>query len=73
MVFFNVAQRSLRLLTQFNVPLTDEESQSILVHDGQYLAENKPYAHKECWLALLLHQADVIACRVEKNKWESVQ
>lgn len=71
--FLGGAQRSIRLLQQFNVPLTEEEYKAILVHDGQYIPENKPYAHKEGWLGLLLHQADMIACTQEKRKWESMQ
>lgn len=71
--FLGGAQRSLRLLSQFNVPLSDDEYRAILIHDGQYIPENKPYAHKEGRLGLLLHMADMLACDEEKTKWESIQ
>jgi len=71
--YLGVAQRSIRLLTHYGVDLTEEEYKAILIHDGQYIPENKPYAHKEGWLGLLLHQADMIACRTEQEKWESLQ
>jgi hypothetical protein len=35
-----------------------EEAQAILYHDGQYIAENRFIAHKECPLTLLLTFAD---------------
>jgi len=71
--FLGVAQRSLRLLEQFDVPMTESEYKSILIHDGQYVEANRQYAHKEGMLGLLLHQADIIATKQEKDKWESVQ
>ena len=71
--FLGGAQRSLRVLGQFGVPTTEEEYKAILIHDGQYIPENSPYKHKEGKLGLLLHQADMIACTVEKEKWESIQ
>lgn len=71
--FLGGAQRSLRVLGQFGVPTTEEEYKAILIHDGQYIPENAPYKHKEGKLGLLLHQADMIACTVEKEKWESIQ
>jgi hypothetical protein len=52
------AQRSIRLLTYFNVPLTDDEFQAILFHDGQYVDENKTIRHKQCKLGFLVHSAD---------------
>lgn len=71
--FLGGAQRSLRLLNQFGVPTTEAEYKAILVHDGQYIPENKPYGHKEGKLGLLLHQADMLACTMEKEKWEKLQ
>ena len=71
--FLGGAQRSLRVLGQFGVPTTELEYKAILIHDGQYIPENKPYSHKEGKLGLLLHQADMLACTVEKEKWEKIQ
>lgn len=53
----NIANRSLYLVSKY-VPLSDEEAQAILYHDGQYIAENRFIAHKECPLTLLLTFAD---------------
>ena len=52
------AQRSLRLLTHFNVPLTDDEYQTILFHDGQYIDENYTVKQKESKLLNITHLAD---------------
>ena len=73
MEYLGTAQRSLRLLYEFGVPLTDLEYKAILIHDGQYIPENKPYAHKEGMLGLLLHQADMLACTMEHNKCKKMQ
>jgi len=56
-VEMQVAQRSLYLVTKY-IPLSDEEAQAILYHDGQYILENRCIAHKECPLTLLLTFAD---------------
>ncbi len=69
--YLGTAQRSLRLLTQFNVELSEDEYRAIIIHDGQYIPENKSYAHKEGWHGLLLHQADMIACKMEHEMWEN--
>jgi len=62
--------RSLFLLNHFNIDLTDDEYQAILIHAGQYNEENKPYKHKECMLAVLLHMADHLACSIERQKYK---
>jgi len=69
----STAQRSLRIFGQFNIPLTSDEYLAILLHDGMYVSENKSYAHKEGKLGLLLHQADMLACMMEREKWENIQ
>lgn len=56
-VEMQVANRSLYLVSKY-IPLSDEEAQAILYHDGQYIAENRFIAHKECPLTLLLTFAD---------------
>jgi len=57
LVHMDVATRSLFLLAQ-HVPLSDEEAQAIRYHDGQYIAENRSVAHRECRLTRLLQYAD---------------
>jgi len=56
-VEMNIATRSLYLISKY-IPLSDEEAQAILYHDGQYIEENKPVAHRECPLTLLVTFAD---------------
>ena len=56
-VEMQIANRSLYLVSKY-IPLSDEEAQAILYHDGQYIAENRFIAHKECPLTLLLTFAD---------------
>jgi hypothetical protein len=57
LVHMDVPTRSLFLLAQ-HVPLTNEEAQAIRYHDGQYIAENRSVAHRECRLTRLLQYAD---------------
>ena len=71
--YVGVAQRSLMLAAQYGITLTEDEYKAILIHDGQYIPENKPYSHKEGWLALLLHHADIIAHHTETDKWKEIQ
>jgi len=56
-VEMSIANRSLYLVTKY-IPISDEEAQAILYHDGQYIQENKFIAHRECPLTLLLTFAD---------------
>lgn len=66
-IYFPTHQRSVWLLSEFGFKLSPEEYQAILLNDGQYLQENKSYAHKTCNLALLLHMADMAAMIKEKQ------
>jgi hypothetical protein len=67
-VFMGLAVRSLFLISQY-VPLTEEEAQAIVYHDGQYIPENRVIAHREEPLTLLLSYADNWAGSVlEKRK-----
>lgn len=61
-------QRTMYILHHFNFPLSAEEYQAILLNDGAYLDENKPYRMKECKLALFLHIADRVAAFTESNQ-----
>jgi hypothetical protein len=68
-VEMQIANRSLYLVSKY-IPLSDEEAQAILYHDGQYIAENRFIAHKECPLTLLLTFADTWTCAVDEEKRE---
>jgi len=57
LVHMDVPTRSLFLVAR-HLRLTDEEAQAIRYHDGQYVAENRSVAHRECKLTRLLQYAD---------------
>ncbi len=67
------AQRSLQVLSDYDVNLPNNVYTAILIHDGQYVAENKPYAMNEGKFALLLSMSDRLACEIEKENWEAIQ
>jgi len=52
------AQRSIRILTHFEVSLTDDEYLAILGHDGMFLEENKVHKESRNKLMFFLHTAD---------------
>ena len=57
LVYLSVPVRSLYLVSQ-RFPLTEEEVQAIVYHDGQYVDDNKSVAANEEPLTLLLQYAD---------------
>lgn len=57
LVHLDLATRSLTLVLR-HIPLSDEESQAIRYHDGQYVPENQSVAHRETRLTRLLQYAD---------------
>jgi hypothetical protein len=67
-----IAQRSLYLVSKY-VPLSDEEAQAILYHDGQYILENRCIAHKECPLTLLLTFADTWTAAIYEDGREIME
>lgn len=52
------AQRSIRILSHFEISLTDDEYLAILGHDGPYNEENKVHKESRNKLMFLLHTAD---------------
>lgn len=69
--YMTVAQRSLWLLSQYDVKLSYDEYVSILIHDGWLLEENRKYAlsRSEPLLAFVLQTADYAAMKQEKEEW----
>jgi hypothetical protein len=65
--FMTVPHRSLWLLQKAGLALTQDEFLAIMLHDGQYAEGNKQYAMKERTLVDLIHMADFMACKQEKN------
>lgn len=75
--FFTVPDRSLFVLTQARIPFSQNEYLGIKLHDGLYDDMNKPYlisfnveSRLRTSLPLILHQADLLASRVEwEDQW----
>ena len=69
-VTMNLAVRSLYLVSKF-IPLTEEEAQAIVAHDGVYPVNggvvNLEYFNKECRLQMILHFADRWTTAVEEE------
>jgi hypothetical protein len=57
LVQLSVPVRSLYLILPY-LPLSEEEAQAIIYHDGQYVDDNRSVAAKEEKLTLLLQYAD---------------
>ena len=57
LTYLSVPIRSLYLALPI-ISLTDEETQAIAYHDGQYVEDNRSAAKNECPLTLLLQYAD---------------
>ncbi len=75
--FSLIPDRSLFLLQHFEIKYTWNEFLGIRIHDGMYEEANKPYlvsfnpeSRLKSNLPLILHQADMIASRVEYERWK---
>lgn len=56
------------ITSRFGIKLSEEEYLSILLNDGQYAPENKPYAMKEPAMSVIIHMADRWSSQCEKNR-----
>jgi hypothetical protein len=65
--YMTVPDRGVWLCQHFGLRLTQEEFLSIKLNDGQYADENAPYKMKEPTLAVVVHMADLLATREEKE------
>ena len=70
-----IADRSLFVLHKYGVEVSENEYLAIKLHDGLYEESNKPYYityNKDTELrsniAYILHQADLMASRIESSK-----
>ena len=68
MPFMTIDDATSFTLQQYGIILSHEEWLALRLADGQYEAANKPYSMREPDLSLLLHWADMWACRVEKSE-----
>ncbi len=70
LVTMNLAVRSLYLVSRF-IPLSEEEAQAIVAHDGIYPVRggvnNLEYHHNECRLLMILQFADKWTAAVEEE------
>jgi len=69
-ITMNIAVRSLYLMTK-HTPLTENEAQAIVAHDGIYPVRggvnNLDYHHNECRLQMIIHFADKWTAAVEEE------
>lgn len=65
--YMTVPDRGVFLCQWFGLRLNRDETLSILLNDGQYADENRPYRMKEPLLTMVVHMADVIATKQEKG------
>lgn len=73
--FMTVPDRSLKLLADRGIAVSENEWFGIKLHDGLYEEANKPYyinfnpeSALRTNLPYILHQADLMASRIEKDK-----
>lgn len=74
--FMTVPDRGLKLLADRGIKVSDNEWFGIKLHDGMYEEANKPYyigynpdSALRTNLPHVLHQADMMASRIEKEQW----
>jgi len=65
--YMTVPDRGVWLCQHFGLRLTQPEFMAILLNDGQYAEENAPYKMKEPLLVDIVHIADFISTKQEKN------
>lgn len=59
--------RSLWLMQHFGVKMSEDEFLAILLNDGPIDEGNRKYSMQEPLLAVIIHQADRMACQLEKE------
>ena len=76
--FMLVQDRSLFLLQQSGIVMTEKEFLAIKLHDGLYDDVNKPYyisfnpdSKLRSNLTYILHQADFLASKIEYDAWRT--
>lgn len=75
--FMKVADRTLFLLQHFEIKITEKEHLAIYLHDGMYDESNKSYLmtygpgyQLKTNLPFILHAADMMASKAERNTWK---
>lgn len=67
--FMTNQDRSIFLMCHYQIKLTSDEFLAIRLNDGQYTDTNKDYMLKEPFLATVIHHADLIAVKQEKENF----
>ena len=74
--YMTVTDRAIFLLNQFQIPMTENEYIGLRLTDGLYEDANKSYyiSYNPDWalktnIAYVLHQADMMATKIEYDEW----
>lgn len=75
--FMTVTDRAIYLLNHFGITMTENEYLALRLTDGMYEEANKTYLMQyldenkiKSNLSILLHQADMLASRIEYENWK---
>ena len=66
-LYMTIPHRGLWLCQHFGLKLSQDEWLSIMLNDGQYDESNAPYKMKEPRLVDIVHMADIISTKQEKE------
>jgi len=76
--YMGIPDRSLWILNQYGISMSEQEYLGIKIHDGLYEEGNgqylKPYNKDRALssaLPLIVHQADMMSSRIEYERWKS--
>ena len=77
LTFMLIQDRSLFILQQYGISMSEKEFLAIKLHDGLYDDVNKPYyisfnpdSKFRTNLVNILHQADFLASKIEYDRWK---
>ena len=75
LAYMSVPDRSIKLLIDHDIKLTENEWMTIKLHDGLYDQANEPYLKSfmpeqkpRTSMVFIIHQADLMAARIEFEK-----
>jgi hypothetical protein len=78
--FMLIQDRSMFILQQHGIKMTEKEFLAIKLHDGLYDDVNKPYymsfnpdSKLRTNLVYILHQADFLASKIEYDRWKNTE
>lgn len=78
--FMLIQDRSMFILQQNGIKMTEKEYLAVKLHDGLYDDVNKPYymsynpdSKLRTNLVYILHQADFLASKIEYDRWKNAE